>query len=252
MCGACISRRAFALGAAALPLAGGAARAHEAGDAVVDVRMRLAVGADEPPAVALTLDACGGRFDERIAEALVESNTPATIFVTGIWMRANPVGLRFLLAHSDLFALENHGQRHVPAVLGEERIFGIPVAGTMAAVEREVMEGAVSVTTATGRRPAWYRSATARYSVSVIPEIRRLGFQVAGYSLNADAGAVLGADRVTARIAKAANGDVILAHFNKPDRPSGPGIAVGMAELRRRGMRFVRLDQVSGAGVVFG
>ncbi len=39
--------------------------------------------------VALTLDACGGHTDNRILSALVENKIPATIFVTGIWLKRN-------------------------------------------------------------------------------------------------------------------------------------------------------------------
>jgi peptidoglycan/xylan/chitin deacetylase (PgdA/CDA1 family) len=66
-------------------------------DLPMEPRMRLA---DPPPdrfVVALTLDACPGDFDERIATALVESGISATIFVTDLWLIRNPVGLAFLL-----------------------------------------------------------------------------------------------------------------------------------------------------------
>ncbi|TIW02335.1 MAG: polysaccharide deacetylase, partial [Mesorhizobium sp.] len=39
--------------------------------------------------VALTLDACGGKTDTRILSALVDNRIPATIFVTGIWLKRN-------------------------------------------------------------------------------------------------------------------------------------------------------------------
>ena len=76
--------------------------------------------------IASTLDACRGGFDDRIAKALVESGIKATIFVTGVWLRENPIGLAFLLAHRDLFAIENHGERHIPPVLGRRRISPSP------------------------------------------------------------------------------------------------------------------------------
>ncbi len=247
MCRVCLSRRSLLAVPAILPLTHAGAALTV--DVPVEVRMRLA---DPPPdrlVVALTLDACPGEFDERIATALVESRIAATIFVTDLWLRRNPAGLAFLLAHRDLFGIENHGERHIPPVLGQRRIYGIPVAGDLATIQREVTLGAASINTATGASPFWFRGATGYYSPSALPEIRRLGFGIAGYSLNADAGASLPASSVAARIAKATSGEVIVAHINQPHRPSGPGVVAGVRELQRRGASFRRLDQIGTAQV---
>ncbi len=75
-----------------------------------------------------------------------------------------------------------------------------------------------------------------------------MGFAIAGYSVSADAGASLPAARVAARMAAAANGDVIVAHINQPLRPSGAGVVAGLQELQSKGAIFVRLDQVAAAG----
>ena len=195
--------------------------------------------------VALTLDACPGGFDERIAKALVESGIKATVFVTGLWLRENPTGEAFLLAHRDLFAIENHGELHIPPILGHRRIYGIRVAGDLATVRREVTEGATSISAATGTAPRWYRAAAGYYSRSAMLAIQHLGFGIAGYSLNADEGASLPARSVSERIARATNGEVIVAHINQPYRSSGPGVVNGVRELQRRGHSFVRFDQLA-------
>jgi peptidoglycan/xylan/chitin deacetylase (PgdA/CDA1 family) len=207
--------------------------------------MRLGVASPGRLVVALTLDACPGAFDDRIATALVAGGIKSTIFVTGVWLRENPVGLAFLLAHRDLFAVENHGELHIPPVLGHRRIYGIPVAGDLATVRREVTEGAASIHAATDTVPRWYRGATGYYSRSAMPAIQQLGFGIAGYSLNADEGASQPAHNVAERIAKATNGEVIVAHINQPHRSSGAGVVAGVSELQRRGASFLRLDQLA-------
>lgn len=256
MCQACFpstgkpTRRSLGIAALALldltlPRRPGAL-ANGAGDGLVEPRLRLAGAPTDRLVVALTLDACPGAFDERLARSLVENRVPATIFVTGIWMRRNPAGLAFLLANRDLFALENHGERHVPPVLGERRVYGIAGAGTLEAVRQEVAEGAGSITAATGTAPRWYRGATGLYSPEAIPEIERMGFAIAGYSLNSDMGASLPARSVAMRIAGTTTGDVIVGHINQPLRPSGLGIAEGVKVLRDRGAVFVHLDAAAG------
>jgi peptidoglycan/xylan/chitin deacetylase (PgdA/CDA1 family) len=243
MCRFCLSRRHLLAATALLALAPTGAAA--AGDEPVEPRMRLA----NPPAgrltVALTLDACPGGFDERIAAALVELRIQATIFATELWLHRNPAGLALLLAHGDLFGIENHGELHIPPVLGHRAIFGIPVAGDLATVQREVTDGGVAVRAATGAASRWYRGATGYYSPSAMPVIQGLGFGIAGYSLNADFGASLPANGVAGRIVAATNGEVIVAHVNQPDRPSGLGVVAGIRELQARGASFVRLDQLA-------
>ena len=213
--------------------------------------MRLAGGASAPPRVALTFDACPGGFDWRIVAALVEGGVPATIFVSGVWMRQHPKELAFLLVHRGLFCLQNHGARHLSCTLGERRIWGLTPAADLAGVKSEVEDGARAIAEATGQRPAWFRGAGAIYSPAALDLIRRLGFGVAGFSLNADVGATLPAAAVAARIAAARAGDVMISHINQPHRASGAGVAKGVLALRRKGVRFVRLDALKPADVIY-
>jgi peptidoglycan/xylan/chitin deacetylase (PgdA/CDA1 family) len=243
VCRLCLSRRTLLTAPAVLPWP--RSRPMTARDVPVEPRMRLGDTAPGRLMITLTLDACPGAFDERIATALVEGGIKATIFVTGLWLRENPVGLAFLLAHRDLFAIENHGELHIPPVLGHRRIYGIPAAGDLATVRREVTQGAASVHAATGTEPRWYRAATGYYSRSAMPAIQQLGFGIAGYSLNADEGASLPAPSVAERIARATNGEVIVAHINQPHRSSGAGVVAGVRELQHRGASFLRLDQLA-------
>jgi peptidoglycan/xylan/chitin deacetylase (PgdA/CDA1 family) len=250
MCLACPTRLPRRALLAATLLAPAAASATAAPDRLVEPRIRLR---DRPPGdlpVAVTLDACGGGFDTRIAEALVEAQIPATVFATETWLRRNAAALGFLLAHPAIFGLENHGARHVPAVLGARSIFGLQAAGDMAAIRQEVIQGAAALHDAAGVTPRWFRGATGQYSPAALPEIAALGFAVAGFSLNADDGAQLPAVAVAARIAAARPGDIILAHLNQPGRGSGPGVAAGLRALQARGARFVRLDRLAPEEVV--
>jgi peptidoglycan/xylan/chitin deacetylase (PgdA/CDA1 family) len=209
---------------------------------IVEPEMRLLAPAGAARTVALTLDACSGAADMRIIETLLDLAVPATIFVTGLWLHGNPHALGLLLARPDLFTLENHGERHLPPVLGSRTVYGLQVAGTLEAVQREVERGADALVAAGGVRPRWYRGAAALYSPSAIGAIEALGFTIAGYSLSADEGASLPAAAVARRMGAAKNGEVLLAHVNRPGRPSGAGVAEGVAALRRAGAVFVGLD----------
>ncbi len=240
----CLSRRAVAAGLASLALAPPARAASCAADgsALVEPAISLRLPPDAPRTLALTLDACSGETDQRILDTLIALSIPATIFASGLWLPRNAAALATLRAHPDLFTIENHGERHLPPVLGTRRIFGLTPAGTPAAIAREVATGADLIERATGTRPRWYRAATGLYSPAALPIITDLGVAIAGYSLNADQGAALPAAAVARRLAAARSGDIIVAHLNQPHRASGAGVAAGLAALHEAGVSFVRLD----------
>jgi peptidoglycan/xylan/chitin deacetylase (PgdA/CDA1 family) len=204
------------------------------------LHLRRSAGSGER--VALTLDACSGRTDNRILSALVDNQIPATIFITARWLKRNAKALAILNAHPELFELENHGARHVPAIDTAMRVYGIKAAGSSAAVEAEVEGGATALTDAGEPAPLWFRGATAKYDETALTQIRKLGFKIAGYSINADGGSLLGAATTEKRLASAKDGDVIIAHINQPTHPAGRGLVRGLLDLKAKGVTFVRLD----------
>lgn len=222
-------------------VAGLAVPRRAAAAAFVSPGLRLAPAAPAPR-VALTIDACSGAADMRVIGGLIGLGIRATVFATARWLHANPATVALLRDRRDLFALENHGARHLPAVLGQGRLYGLRVAGTIDAVRAEIGGGALALAATGAPAPRWYRGATALYSPEAIAAAHAMGLRVAGYSVNGDEGASLPAAAVASRIAAAGDGDVIIAHANRPDRPSGPGVVAGAARLKARGIAFAWLD----------
>jgi peptidoglycan/xylan/chitin deacetylase (PgdA/CDA1 family) len=196
--------------------------------------------------VALTLDACGGAFDARFAQFLIERRIQVTVFATRRWIRRNPQALALLNAHADLFEIEDHGANHVPAIVGaDRRVYGLAGAADMKQLRREVTGGAEAVKAATGTAPRWYRGATGEYDPQALKAIEQMGYKVAGFSVNADNGATLSHKQIVARLKKVRSGDIIIAHLNKPDSDTAKGMAAGLQLLMNQGFRFVRLDASS-------
>jgi peptidoglycan/xylan/chitin deacetylase (PgdA/CDA1 family) len=223
-----------------LPAAAGPAK-------LVEPALRLPPSAEDGVVrVALTLDACGGHTDMRILSALVDERIPATIFATGIWLKRNPEAVEVMKAHPDLFEIEDHGARHVPAIDRSVSVYGIGSAGSAAAVQAEVQGGAVAIEKAGLPAPHWFRGATAKYTRTSIAAIEALGYRIAGFSLNADGGSLLGALATRRQVESAKDGDVLIAHINQPTHAAGRGLVEGLKELKARGVRFVRLDDAQG------
>jgi peptidoglycan/xylan/chitin deacetylase (PgdA/CDA1 family) len=237
-------RARFALPTLLLLLAGNVCLAQER---AIEIHQRLVVPADAASkTVALTLDACGGQFDAGLIAFLVDRKIPATIFVTKKWLDRNWQGLAALRANKDLFQIENHGARHLPALLGAGRkVYGIAGVGDIAGLAKEVQGGADAVKAATGVAPGWYRGATALYEPAAISAIEKMGYKIAGFSVNADAGATLSKAAVAARVAKVVNGDILIAHVNKPQSQTAAGLKIALPKLQAQGVRFVLLRDVA-------
>lgn len=211
----------------------------------LELHDRLVASGGAQKQVALTLDACSGRFDEDLIAFLVRNRIPATLFVTKKWLDANRRGVELIKAHLDLFDVEDHGENHIPAVIGQGRtVYGIPGEPDLVHLRREVTEGARAIERAVGVPPHWYRGATAEYDAAALREIRRMGYGVAGFSVNADAGATLRKPAIEDRLRHIRAGDIIIAHMNKPASETAEGLSDGLIWLLRQGFVFVRLDQV--------
>lgn len=219
--------------------------AFGAEQAPVEIHDQLAVQAYFGKKVALTLDACSGKYDDHLIDFLIQNRIPATIFATKKWLDRNPVGVSVIKAHLDLFDVENHGEKHIPAVIGKGKtVYGIPGQPDVLHLRREVLGGARAVEQTTGIAPRWYRAATAEYDSQSVEEIMKLGYKIAGFSVNADNGATLKKETIEKRLGRVKAGDVIIAHMNKPDSDTAKGLSVGLASLLKNGFIFVRLDQV--------
>jgi len=211
----------------------------------VEIHDKIVAELGAPKRVALTLDACSGKFDENLIDFLIRNRVPATLFATKKWLLANPLGVSIIKAHLDLFDVEDHGENHIPAVIGTgKKIYGIPGEPDVIHLRSEVTDGARAITEMIGIPPHWYRGATAEYDSQSVTEIEKLGYGIAGFSVNADAGATLGKLAIEQRLKNVKDGDVIIAHMNKPASDSAQGLSVGLIQLLKSGFHFVRLDQI--------
>ena len=214
------------------------------GENVPGVRTQLD---SDDKVIALTLDACGSArgkgVDSRLMEFLVREQIPATLFINGRWIDANPDLFRQLAANP-LFEIANHGIRHKPASISGRSIYGIDGTKSIGEVVEEIELNARKIEAISGVRPKLYRSGTAYYDEIAVQISRELGHEVAGYSLLGDAGATWSADQVKTALLKAVPGDIALLHMNHPEAGTGAGIMAAVPELKKHGFKFVRMSDV--------
>ncbi|WP_232246321.1 polysaccharide deacetylase family protein [Kitasatospora mediocidica] len=197
-------------------------------------------------ATALTFDACGGPggngYDAELIEILRANGVPATLFLNGRWVDARPAEFESL-AGDPLFEIANHGTAHRPLSVTGRSAYAIAGTRDAGEVYDEVAGNAAKLAALLGRPPRFFRSGTAHYDEVATRIVTDLGERVAGFSVNGDAGATLGADEVRREVAAAPPGAIVIAHMNHPGGGTAPGFAAALPALLAEGRRFVRLHE---------
>lgn len=195
-------------------------------------------------AIALTFDACGGGagngYDAALIDHLRRLEVPATLFLAGRWIEANP-RVTAELAADPLFELANHGTQHLPLSISGRSAYGITGTDSVEAVIAEVQGAQAQLTQLTGQPPRWFRSGTAHYDEVAVTIVRDLGLEVAGYDVLGDAGATFTASQVRSAVAAARPGSVVLLHMNHPSSGTAEGVAAALTDLQQQGASFTTL-----------
>jgi peptidoglycan/xylan/chitin deacetylase (PgdA/CDA1 family) len=216
---------------------------HEWGEHVKGVKTRLNT---DQKVLSLTFDACGGPkgtgYDAKLIDFLASEGMPATLFISGKWMDANPEIFR-TLSRNPLFEIENHGLTHRPCSANGRSVYGIKGTKSVGEIYDEIEGNALKILNLTGRRPKYYRPGAA-YGDEICVEIANvLRYEVVNFSVRGDAGATYPKRRVEEAILHAASGSIILMHMNHPEGATAKGVIAAIPELKSRGFRFVKLSE---------
>ncbi len=201
------------------------------------------------PAVALTLDGCGGpngsAVDTELIDFLIAEQFPATLFLNQRWITANRATVDRLATRPDLFTLGNHGTRHAPLSVTGRSAYGIAGTADAGEVYDEIAGNHRLLTDLIGRPPRFFRAGTAWYDEVAVEIVRALGEIPIGFDTNADAGATFPAKTVAAETAQATPGSIIIGHLNAPKGATFEGLRTALPALRDRGLPFATLDDLA-------
>ena len=197
--------------------------------------------------LALTFDACGGprgsNYDEKLIQYLENEKIPATLFLSGRWIDANPDHLQ-ALSRNPLFEIENHGLNHKPCSATGRSAHGIKGTKNIQEFFDEIKLNDSKILNLTGRKPKYYRPGTA-YCDEVCVEIANsLGYEVVNFSIRGDAGATYSKKQVEEALLHSAPASIVLMHMNQPESQTAEGVIATLPELKRRGFGFVKLSEL--------
>lgn len=216
---------------------------HEWGEVVKGVKTRLNT---DQKVLALTFDACGGPkgsgYDAKLIDFLTGEAIPATLFISGKWMDANPEIFQ-TLSNNPLFEIENHGLKHRPCSATGRSVYGIKGTKNVGESYDEIEGNALKILNLTGRRPKYYRPGAA-YSDEICVEMANaLGYEIVNFSVRGDAGATYSTKQIKETLLHSAPASIILMHMNHPKGETAKGVIAAIPELRNRGFRFVKLSE---------
>jgi len=188
--------------------------------------------------IALTFDACATRapsgFDEGIIRVLVETRTPATLFLGGKWMAEHPDATRSL-ASLRQFELGNHSflHPHLPR-LPDDR------------VAEELGWTQIVMQSLAGRQALLYRAPYVDLDERVVRLAAEMGLTaVQGDVASGDPDPLVDRDRLfRSVVGRARNGSIIIMHMNGRGHHTAEALPDIIAELRRRGFQLVTAGEL--------
>ena len=165
-------------------------------------------GSRDQKVIALTFDACSttqpSRYDERITNILLETETPATLFLGGRWMEEEPEQTKQLAAHPQ-FELANHTFSH-------PHLSQIPDDS----IRRELSRTQEIMGSLTGKQPTLFRPPYGEYNERVVQIASELGLKTVQFDLaSGDPDPSFSKERLVRYVTSMArNGSIIVMHIN--------------------------------------
>jgi peptidoglycan-N-acetylglucosamine deacetylase len=188
--------------------------------------------------IALTFDACStdrpSHYDERVTRVLVETNTPATVFLGGKWVEDEKEHARYL-ASLPMIEIGNHTYDHPHLTrISEERI-------------REEMERTQkALLEITGRKAVLFRPPYGEYDERVVRIAARMGLVTIQYDLaSGDPDRHATRDKLIEYVTSMAHsGSIIVMHINQRGWHTAEALPDIIAILRRRGYKLVTVGEL--------
>lgn len=197
--------------------------------------------------IAFTFDACGGKnadgYDAELIAFLRKEKIPATLFVTGKWIDAN-YSTFIELSKDPLFEIENHGLNHQPCSVDGESEYGIHGTKDIPDAIDEIEANAIKIEEITGRKPKFYRSATAYTDEACGKIAKQLGITIISFDvLSNDAMPFISKTIIEKSVLDNVKpGALIIMHFNRPKWNTYEAMQFIVPELKKQGYIFAKLE----------
>ena len=195
-------------------------------------------GRRDKKSVALTFDACSTRrpshYDAQITKILVETKTPATLFLGGKWMEEEAEQTKYL-ASIPYFELGNHTFLHPHLVrMSDDRI------------RQELSWTQEVLYSLTGKQPTMFRPPYGEEDDRVVRIAASMGLTTIQFDLaSGDPDSSISKERLTEYVSSMAkSGSIFVMHINQRGWHTAEALPEIISRLRKRGFTFVTVGEL--------
>jgi peptidoglycan/xylan/chitin deacetylase (PgdA/CDA1 family) len=200
--------------------------------------MPVFCGLRSDPRICLTFDSGEVKGDtyyyHRILDLLVNTNTPATFFLTGAFIKAYP-GITKRIARTRLFEMGNHSFTHPDLTARSDKD-----------LHSEIHETQEIMYSVTGKRGRLFRAPYGKIDGRVAAAAARIGLRSIQWDVSAeDFRDTASAGSIAARVLGGVrNGSIIIMHINGRSGPVNEALGDIIRELKRRKFVFVTVSSL--------
>ena len=179
--------------------------------------------------VALTFDACStldrSFYDDRVTRVLVQTHTPATLFISGRWAETHLRQMR-VLAQNPLFEIANHSYTH-------PHMTEVPPARQ----REELLWTQQILFSLTGRLPRFFRPPYGEIDAELTEQAAQAGLRTVEFDFpSGDPDRHVTRERLVAWVlAKARPGSIVVMHMNRRGWHTAEALPEIIAGLRAKG-----------------
>lgn len=188
--------------------------------------------------IALSFDACPtsaeNHFNKAIANTLIETRTPATIFLSGRWVLQDSAATQ-LLASDSLIELGNHSFTH-------PHLTHLPEVQ----IKRELELTQKIIADLTGKTPFLFRAPYGELNDTVIAIAKGMGLATVQFSVESgDPDTSFTAERLIRWVTKEArNGAIVIMHINNRGWHTAQALPTIIKSLREKGFQLVKVSEL--------
>lgn len=188
--------------------------------------------------VALSFDACPtsgkNHFNKTIANILLQTRTPATVFLSGRWVEEDSAATQ-LLASDSLIEFGNHSYTH-------PHLTRMPLHKVREELERTQK----IISDLTGHTPFLFRAPYGEYNDTLINAAKELGLATVQFDVESgDPDTTFTAPRLIKWVTKETrNGSIIIMHINNRGWHTAQALPTIIQFLRDKGFKLVKVSDL--------
>jgi len=188
--------------------------------------------------IALSFDACPtsgkNHFNKAIANILLQTKTPATVFLSGRWVEEDTAAT-LLLASDSLIELGNHSYTHPHMMIV-----------SLDRMRRELERTQKIITDLTGQVPFLFRAPYGEFNDTLINVGKELGLVTVQFDVESgDPDTTFTAQRLIKWVTeKARNGSIIIMHINDRGWHTAQALPAIIQFLREKGYKLVKVSDL--------